>query len=60
MGPRPEGRGNVAVAVLALVLLGVLQWGRIPMDAETERNKHVEGRTGKLQWGRIPTDAETP
>ena len=58
MGPRPNGRGRIAITIAFLIAPAVLQWGRVQTDAEGVRKRRPCGSPSMLQWGRVQTDAE--
>src|SRR3972149_3411138 len=59
MGPRPGRRGNVLIYYPSHRRKKLLQWGRVPEDAETPPTIVVYHMWHALQWGRVPEDAET-
>ena len=58
MGPRPDGRGRIFMAVAGSVQDSSLQWGRDRMAAEGRRGAEPAVSVASLQWGRDRMAAE--
>ena len=58
MEPRPEGRGNQLEDQKREQMI-MLQWSRVPKDAETHDEPVYHDGRYMLQWSRVPKDAET-
>ncbi len=60
MGPRRDRRGELNAEIAARSVNGLLQWGRVVIDAESWRERPPRrGGPCLLQWGRVVIDAES-